>query len=192
VLINNASVVARFGQPYTSAYVTSQFAIRGLSECLRQELAGEKGIRVCLLLPAAIDTPLFDHAANYTGRAVQPVPPVYSAEKVARAILDLALHPKPERFVGNAGRMLALQHVLMPRLTNKAVARTVERHHFQDRLADRTDGNLFEPMARGTGVSGGWRHVQHRRNRAVLLGALGLAVPAAALLLVGRATRTLG
>ena len=50
VLINNDSVVARASQPYTSAYVTSKFAVRGLSECLREEfiLDGAKDTHVCL------------------------------------------------------------------------------------------------------------------------------------------------
>ena len=35
VLINNASMVGAVGQPYTSPYVSTKWAIRGLGECLR-------------------------------------------------------------------------------------------------------------------------------------------------------------
>jgi NAD(P)-dependent dehydrogenase (short-subunit alcohol dehydrogenase family) len=51
VLINNASQVAAFGQPYTSAYVMTKHAIRALCECLRQGLLDAPGIDVCTLLP---------------------------------------------------------------------------------------------------------------------------------------------
>jgi short-subunit dehydrogenase len=158
VLINNASVVATVGQPFTSAYVATKWAIRGLSECLRQELAldAAKDIHVCTILPASIDTPLFQHAANYTGRAVKPMNPVYDAEEVARAIVHLAEHPRREVMVGNAGRVLAFVHAIAPTIAERMLAHRVEKEHFQDRLVPRSAGNLFEPMSEWTGVGGGW------------------------------------
>ena len=60
---------------------------------LRQELAlsgdGAKHIHVCTVMPATIDTPFFQHAANYTGRAVKAMPPVYPAERVAKTIVPM-------------------------------------------------------------------------------------------------------
>jgi NAD(P)-dependent dehydrogenase (short-subunit alcohol dehydrogenase family) len=41
-----SSVWGRLTSPHVSDYVTSKFAIRAFSECLRQELAGDKGIDV--------------------------------------------------------------------------------------------------------------------------------------------------
>ena len=38
VLVNVSSAAAYVGQPYMSAYVASKFGIRGLSECIRQEV----------------------------------------------------------------------------------------------------------------------------------------------------------
>src|SRR5918998_2773274 len=77
VLINNDSVVAKASQPYTSAYVTSKFAVRGLSDCLREELIldGAKNVHVCTIMPASIDTPFFQHGANYTGRSPKALNP---------------------------------------------------------------------------------------------------------------------
>lgn len=40
VLINISSQVAIGGQPYASAYVMTKYAIRGLTDCLRQEVLG--------------------------------------------------------------------------------------------------------------------------------------------------------
>lgn len=159
VLINNASVVGTVGQPYASAYVSTKWAIRGLSECLRMELALDdaRDIHVCTVLPAAIDTPLYQQAANYTGRAPQPLKPVYDAEIVAEAIVELAEHPRRERFVGAMGRLLTLQHTVAPGLTERMFARQVDAHHFQDVPVAPTEGNLFEPMAEWSTVSGGWK-----------------------------------
>ncbi len=74
-LINIGSVVGIVGQPYTSAYCLSKFAIRGLGECLRQELL-DQPIHVSTVLPAEIDTPVFAHAGDCTGRAVKPLEPI--------------------------------------------------------------------------------------------------------------------
>ena len=160
VLINNDSVVAKASQPYTSAYVTSKFAVRGFSECLREELIldGAKDIHVCTVMPASIDTPFFQHGANHTGRAPKALNPVYDAEKVAKAIIRCAERPKREVIVGNAGRLLALQHSLSLGLYENMAARQIDRDHFQDKPAPSTSGNLFEPVQEGSEVSGGWRN----------------------------------
>ena len=182
VLINVASIAGEISQPYTSAYVLTKHAIRAFGMSLRQELSldGAPDIQVCTVLPASIDTPLFQHAGNYTGWAVKPMPPVYPAEQVARAIVKVAERPGRETMVGNAGRMMALQQRTAPGLTERLMAAMVDRQHLRhDQPAQPTPGNLFEPMAEGTGVSGGWREQDHGPpvGRIVTLGLAG-AVPA--------------
>ena len=160
VLINNASIVANVPQPYASPYVISKHGVRALGMSLRQELAldGARDIHVCTVMPATIDTPFFQHAANYTGRAAKAMPPVYPAERVAETIVRFAERPGREAFVGNSGRLLNLQQTLAPGLGERLMATMVDKQHlYQDRPAPPTDGNLFEPMPQGTGVSGGWK-----------------------------------
>ena len=82
-LVQNASIVGRTAKPDGSAYATSKFAVRGLSEALRQELLDQPAIQVCTVLPSVIDTPLFQHAGNYSGHRIRAAPPVYTAEEVA-------------------------------------------------------------------------------------------------------------
>lgn len=93
VLINKGSMVSYVGQPYTSAYVTSKHAIRGLSECLRMELTDARDTHVPTALPATLDTPLFHHRANYTGRAPRAWSRFCPAELVAATIVRLAEKP---------------------------------------------------------------------------------------------------
>ncbi len=159
VLINNASVTGKVGAPYLSTYSTSKFAIVGFGEALRQELllSGDRDIKVSTILPAAIDTPFYQHAANYTGRAPKPLNPTYAPEDVARAIVACAENPRREMFVGNVGVMLTLTRRLSPRLYEQMYARQVDMDHFQDAPAPNTPGNVFQPMAEGTETSGGWK-----------------------------------
>ncbi|MEX0803884.1 MAG: SDR family oxidoreductase, partial [Candidatus Binatia bacterium] len=156
-LINISSGLGRIGSPYVSAYAASKFAIIGLSESLRMELQDAPDIHVCTVLPAAIDTPLFQHGANFMGRAAQPIAPIYSAEKVADALVDVVRHPRREIIVGNAVKLGLMMHAIAPGLTERIYAKQVEKKHFQDRPAPPTEGNLFKAMEQYEDVSGGWR-----------------------------------
>ena len=57
VFIN--SIAGKYGYPYSSAYVSSKFGLRGLSETLRMELRKDN-IKVISIHPGSIDTPFWD------------------------------------------------------------------------------------------------------------------------------------
>lgn len=180
VLINVSSVVGRLGQPYTGAYTISKFAIIGLSDVLRQELRDEPGIAVVSILPGSIDTPLFQHGANFMGWAARPVPPVYTAGRVARVIVSAARSPRREIVVGPSARGALLIRALAPALLDRLAPRVIRRRHFQDRVADGGPGNLFEPSSGHASVDGGWRaqdgNGRSRTPWLVLAGLAGLGV----------------
>jgi short-subunit dehydrogenase len=160
ILINNASMDSQMGAPYLSAYVASKFAIRGFSECLREEveILEKKDLHVCTVMPATIDTPLFQHSANYTGRAAKALPPVYDVEKAARTFANLIEHPQREVFIGSAGRMMTSLHAMAPGTAEHIYTQQVEKGHLSsDQHTPPTTGNLFEPVQEGSGASGGWK-----------------------------------
>ena len=157
VLINVASQVAVMGEPFASYYVMTKFAIRGLGECLRQELRDTR-IDVCTLLPAAVDTPLYQQGANYLGWVAKPMSPIYDARMVARDLVRMAERPRREMHSGMSGRIASVAHTVAPGTLEKIAARKVEKEHFvHDKVAPPTDGNLFRPMAQYASVSGGWQ-----------------------------------
>lgn len=181
VLVNVSSVVGRTGQAYTSAYTTSKSAINGLSEALRQDLVDAEDIHVVTVLPPSVDTPLFQHGGNLTGRTAKPMPPVYEPELVADAIVRSVEHPrKQEVFVGGAARaMKGLRRLVPARRYTRMMARQVEREHFRDWPAEPTKGNLYEPDARYNRTTGGWRTEPTRKRGALVTGALaGLSLAA--------------
>ena len=109
------------------------------------------------VLPASTDTPLFHNAANHTGHAIQPIPPVAAPERVAEAIVRMAERPRRRpRAVGGAARLAIAFHALAPGLFNRLAAPRTEDKHLQDRPAPPSPGNLFEP-SRERGRTGGWR-----------------------------------
>ena len=59
IIVNISSVVGRMGLPGSSAYISTKFALEGLSECLRYEL-GQFGIKTTLIEPGVIKTNFFN------------------------------------------------------------------------------------------------------------------------------------
>lgn len=170
-LINTASVWARVTTPDVSAYVTSKFAVRAFSECLRQELADAPAIQVTTLLPEAVDTPIFANAANYSGRRPRPIPPLLTAEEVADGILRCARDPQREVTYGYLGRAVESLHSLWPGLYERVVPPAFSAGNYAAAPALDTSGNVLAACG-SHGVDGAWRR-DHRREllRAALAGA---------------------
>ena len=62
-IVNISSMVGRFGVPLNAAYVSSKFALEGLSESISFELQ-EFGIKVILVEPGVIQTDFFQNLKN--------------------------------------------------------------------------------------------------------------------------------
>jgi NAD(P)-dependent dehydrogenase (short-subunit alcohol dehydrogenase family) len=176
VLVNLSSVWGRVTSPDVSAYVTSKFAVRAFSECLRHELRDEPGIGVATILPSPVDTPIFRQAANFTGRATRPIPPVTDPWRVAEGIVQCGEDPKREVTYGPAGRLLAHLHSLAPGLYHRFAPGAFSGGNFCVRPAAPTAGNVLEPVPELEAVDGEWR-TRHRRALAqALLDAAGGAL----------------
>jgi short-subunit dehydrogenase len=167
-LINIGSVTAGAPQPYTSAYVASKYAIRGLSESIRMELELENmanTIHVCNVMPASIDTNLFQNAANYTHREVRALEPVYDPTYVAQHIVKLAGHPRREVIVGPAGKVMVAEHAVMRGMYERMASRMIDKNHLGTMGVEDSAGNLYEPIQENTGMRGGWREERVRADR---------------------------
>lgn len=155
-IINVSSVLGRIGAPHQSAYVASKHAIRGLGECARQELHDLPDVHVCTVMPGPIDTPLFEHAANYTGRAIKPLSPVIDARRVAKTVVRCATRPRDEVAVGASSKVAVVASRFVPGMAERTSRHQVEQDHFAPAPAPASRGNLIEPMPDTDAVSGGW------------------------------------
>ncbi len=109
------------------------------------------------MLPAVIDTPFFQHAANYMGKAIKAPNPVIPAKRVAKAIYKLTKHPKEEVTVGNMARMMRLQRLVSPaELSDKYMQNMIATNHFKQETSGPYLGNLYEPATNWNRVNGGW------------------------------------
>jgi short-subunit dehydrogenase len=177
-VVNVASLDGRIAAPFTSAYAASKHAVVGFSAAIRQELRLERkpGIHVCTVLPATIDTPLFQKAANFTGEQVRAMPPVYSPERAARVIVSLAVRPRREALVGTSAHWMSALWRLAPAAAAALFARPVRMSHLEPgHAAGESVGNAFGPT-RPEAATGGWRRPRPRRRIAAI------AIPAAAVI----------
>jgi NAD(P)-dependent dehydrogenase (short-subunit alcohol dehydrogenase family) len=175
VLVNISSVWGRVSSPMVSPYVISKNAVRALSECISGELADEDGIEVVTIVPEAVDTPIFEHAANYTGFHVRPIPPVITAEEVAEGILACAEDPQREVTYGRAGRLLEALYSFGPTLYRRFAHGAFVRGTMSRLPREPTSGNVLGP-ADPHQVAGGWRGPRRPVLRRALLAAATAAV----------------
>ena len=122
VIVNVASFAGKVGVPYYSFYNASKFALVGMTEAWRRELE-PKGIRVALVLPAAVETEFL--ARLDRGRALGwgPAGTVLKPEEVARAIVGALRRPRPEIYVPRRNRWIGLLNVATPSLADRIVNR---------------------------------------------------------------------
>lgn len=177
VLINVNSLGSWIAQPYSVAYAASKFGLRGFSEALRGELIKYSGISVCDIFPGFIDTPGFQHSANYTGRPIKPIPPVYDARKVAKAMISLAVRPKNAVTIGASAVFFKFINSLFPRATQKVLVTLMDFYFKKAKQIPLSDGSIFETNDTNTGIDGGWRP-QHTTRNTIIMSAVAAGIAA--------------
>lgn len=121
VIVNVSSVAGRIGFPGSPAYISSKFALEGLSESLRYEL-GQFGVKIIIIEPGVIKTNFFSSMKIAEPKPDSPYKEI--TEKVIMGIKMMAelgtppsevattiLHaikeenPRPRYIVGNDAQM---------------------------------------------------------------------------------------
>ena len=155
-LINNISIGGFMPVPYGVGYSASKFGIRGFSSALKAELTDFPDIHVCDAYPAFLDSPGIQHAANYTGKALKPAPPVYDPRRLAMAIVSLAENPRSALMVGSISSLLRFAYGIFPGITTTVTKIVISTYLNQAKESGKTNGNVFNTLAFGNAVFGGW------------------------------------
>jgi 3-oxoacyl-[acyl-carrier protein] reductase len=134
-IINVASMAALAPIPGIAVYSATKFAVRGFSLAAAQELEPH-GVRVSVVCPDAVDTPMVDYQLDHAGAALTfSGPRILSVDEVARAIIALLERPRPELIIPWSRGFIARSSTLLPgflrrwiigRLTRKGLARQQE------------------------------------------------------------------
>lgn len=161
VLVNMSSLLGVVPNPVVPTYSMSKFAVRGLTLSLHQSVWHRSPIRVCVILPGPIDTPMFARAANRSGRAIRAIPPAFSPERVAAAVIRSVRRPRRQRTTGLTGALISTGMHVLPRFTETFVAQVAARLIFRPEPAPATRGALDAANVPSS-TSGHWRRIALR------------------------------
>ena len=157
-LINIGSVDSEVPLAYQTSYAATKAAVLSLSRSLNEELrlSGDDAIEVGVVMPWAVDTPWWTHAANYTGHAPR-MAAMDDPEIVIDAIVRACVDPHEEQPVGPKARASTVSHELFADLTERVSAKIVDREVGKAFPVPHTTGAIHEPMPEGATVGGGVR-----------------------------------
>ncbi|WP_347312438.1 SDR family NAD(P)-dependent oxidoreductase [Defluviimonas sp. SAOS-178_SWC] len=136
-IVNCSSVLGLVGMKWRGAYVATKFALEGMTDVLRMEMAGT-GIKVCLLDPGPIDTDFRKNAIRqfekwvdwersaradeyraslldklYKGSSKGPQWPASAVTKTLIAALD-SPDPKPRYHITTPTRVMGIARRVLP------------------------------------------------------------------------------
>ena len=199
-IVQIGSALAYRSIPLQSAYCGAKAAIRGFTDSLRCELIHD-GSRVRLThvhLPA-VNTPQSERQRNKMPKRQQPVPPLYSPESIAEAILFAADNAPREMLVGAPTVQAIVGQKVIAGPLDSYLAHAGWEPQFVDEPNDQTGDILFETLPGDPGAHG--RYPERERGAdlqmrlrmnpiASTLIALGIGVGVGAAMLVRGASRS--
>ena len=155
-LVNVASVDGEIPHAYQASYSASKAAVLSLGRVLQQELrrGRQPNIQLSTVLPWALDTPIWGHAATYTGHRAD-LPTKDSPDKAVQAIVGALLQPRKEITVGYKAKLAYWGHRLAPELNERFTAAAVQRAEIDwNPTKAATSGNLQQPDQAGRTIRG--------------------------------------
>jgi short-subunit dehydrogenase len=154
-LVNIGSLESEIPLAYQASYAASKAGVlslgRAINEGIRLSGMGAR-MAVATVLPWAIDTPFFQHVANYSGHEPRMIAKE-DPQKVIDAVIWVSLYPREELSVG----WKAIGGYIAPRIAPDISAETIAGslyHQVQmvnEPPAPPTSGNLYQPVY-GTGT----------------------------------------
>ena len=157
ILINMESVESEIPLAYQISYSASKAGVRSLGLALSQELRlnNYKDIKVVTIEPWAVDTPLWRHAANYSG--VEPKMALMDEpDKVVNAVLRKSIRPAKIVPVGWKAKGSSFIANVFPRFSEWFGGNLSHKYQIEmgPDVPD-TEGSIYHPMSEGRGVDDG-------------------------------------
>ncbi len=164
-IVQVGSALAYRAIPLQSAYCGAKFAIRGFIDSLRTELIhdGIRGVRLSMVQLPAVNTPQFEWARNRMPNRPQPVPPIYSPDAVAEAIVRAAHTCPRELWMGWPTLKAILGTMVAPRRADIVCAGAWEGEFSPEPDDPHRPDNLFAPVAGPYGAHGRFGAVERGR-----------------------------
>lgn len=163
IIVN--SLLGHIVVPEMGTYVTAKWAQLAMIKTLQLETRDAPGIHISEVSPGAIDTPVYEQAANYTGRTPAPPPPVLSPAVMGRAVADCIENPQKHVDVGPGNKIVTLGFRLMPWVYDRVVGPLAQLAVFRGPDVPPSEGNVLSPIPGREAERGGWSLLATRRRR---------------------------
>lgn len=155
-VIQIGSALAHRGIPLQAAYCASKHAIRGFTESVTSELIHNKSkVTLSEVDMPAMNTIQFNWVKSQLPHHPQPVPTIFQPETCARAVADVADHPRRRSWIGEPTVMTVLGNRFVGRFLDSYLAKAA---YSGQQAADKTEpmlpANLYEPVAGDQGARG--------------------------------------
>ena len=155
-IVHIGSALAYRSIPLQATYCAAKAAVRGFVDSLRSELLhDESRVRLTMVQLTAVNTTQFDWARSRMPRQLQPVPPIFQPEAIARHVYRAAHEAPRELWIGAPAWKAILGNMLVPGWIDGYLARTGYQGEMTDvpAKANRPD-NLYEPVDTDPGARG--------------------------------------
>ncbi|WP_342148180.1 SDR family oxidoreductase [Methylorubrum sp. SB2] len=150
------SALAYRSIPLQSSYCAAKAAVRGFLDSLRSELLHDGSrVRLTMVQLPAVNTPQFDWARSRMPRRLEPVPPIYQPEAIARHVYRAAHTAPRELWIGFPTWKAIIGNMIAPGWIDRYLARHGYRGEMTSQAvrANRQD-NLYEPVDTDPGAHG--------------------------------------
>jgi len=176
VLINNVSIGGWMPAPYSTAYSSTKFGIRGMVEGLQGELSDEPNIHVVGLYPGIQRSTGNMHSAKYSGLDFKIPPFSTDPRKLAAQMVEAAKNPKKSIITDGYAAVMKVLYGLFPRaIINTASA--AMRLTMKPDAETNTDGNVRYPSESPMRIYGEMAlPVPSKKTQTVLMMGLGLGL----------------
>lgn len=144
VLVNNVSIGGYMPAPYSAVYSATKFGIKGMMECLQGELSSEENIHICNLYPQIQRSTGNMHSAKYSGLDFKVPPFAADPKDTAAQLLQLALHPRKDKFPDISSWALKTLHSVFPKLLVNTASAGM-RLMMKLKQGEPTAGNVLQP-----------------------------------------------
>src|SRR4051794_26280371 len=149
-----SSMMARMPLPAFSSYAASKHALRGFLNTLSVEEREQRtGVRIAMIDPGPLDTPIYGRATSATGRRPRRLHDAYHPDEIARAVMRALRKPQRERVVGGQSKLTTWLYLAVPAAGERVLV-LVDRWYRTGTEPAPSPGSLWtgnDPARRGAG-----------------------------------------
>jgi NAD(P)-dependent dehydrogenase (short-subunit alcohol dehydrogenase family) len=155
-LVVVSSLLASVTAPLMGPYVAAKWGQMGLIRVLQQEVRDARGVHVSAVSPGGVNTPIYYQGATWAGSTGRPPPPVYSPERVARAVVARLDRPARQVHSGFANPFVVAGFRLFPAVYDALVGPLFKVAGLARDGAPPTEGNVFASRPELNRKDGRW------------------------------------